>query len=493
MVRLWIIRAAGDLKRAAVGVEGVTRFRADRVRHGAVGFKFCPDHIAAITRNHAMPIQARRTLGDAANIIARNPAFAVSDNAVLAGMGIELHHRVKLFEGARAHHAIALLRVADFLHRRPAHGKGAVFVFHHRAMATAQDRARHLPAKRPPELDQHPGARCFKLHRLAVEQIGALVARRQGELVDVNQVGIVHRGGDAQRVVDAQMQGRGTRKRAAGEVQAFIGRHRGFVPGQRPFQRLMRIDDQPGFAIGRFRRRDRKGVRAKFVFVRIQPSDLQHLPARRIAFRVWAEQVAEHAAHAVKHRHIKLRQRDDIGGGDGEQVWLELFGMARGVEVQPRHIAFQQRPGRGVQIRCVAGLGNRARAGPLEHERALRFGFVGGDHVAAAGEPQRILDGGEIVLGMGVGQRKGRIGIPPAPHPRNAILVAPDQAVIAFGGFDRRGRIKRARLQRQEPQAQCERGSHARRRYRSGAQRHLTPNPRHRPLPRFHAIVRPKR
>ena len=126
--------------------------------------------------------------------------------------------------------------------------------------------------------------------------------------------------------------------------------------------------------------------------------------------------------------------------------------MTGGVEIEPVGIAGKH----GAHLWRKIGLKARfdvfANAQELNQIGGARFAFVPGQHLRPERGPQRLLDRGEVVLGMGPGDAEGGIRIGAPDHPGHAIGVARDLHIIGFSGGDGGGRVKAAPMQRGQAQ-----------------------------------------
>lgn len=196
--------------------------------------------------------------------------------------------------------------------------------------------------------------------------------------------------------------------------------------------------------------------------------DAHALPIADLTLLCRAGETRERAAHPVEKRLEEARQCDDVLAGDGEQSGQHFVRMLSSVGIEAGGIPFDQRAGFRRQLFFVFPLHARANAEQLKEISDSRLGLVLGDHVRPADLPETRLNGGEIILGMGVCEAERRIRVASPQDIGHAKTVAADRHVVRLGCGDGGGSVETALLQRNDPyteQIEGERDDGERRRH----------------------------
>ena len=136
----------------------------------------------------------------------------------------------------------------DIVHAGIADGKRAIFVDDHRPVLGTIDGLRNRKRERA-EFDWQPDALLPQRFPFAVHPVLRLVGVGN-QFVDIDKVGLVHRIGPAEIAVVTQQDEWRAGEQCARHVEPFARMNHRLIPGHAAFIRLVRIGDQPGFAIG---------------------------------------------------------------------------------------------------------------------------------------------------------------------------------------------------------------------------------------------------
>ena len=271
-----------------------------------------------------------------------------------------------------------------------------------------------------------------------------------------------------------QREERHSGKQRPGHMPALLAFDHDFVPRDPAAIRLVGVGNQPRYPVARACRGDREGVRSgqRGILAHWQRAGFggwfgcRHQAAA--AIRVIGQRSAiergavvraqwfladQRADGVVEPEEERLAQREP--GGDVAPVQrkqprhLDLARVARGIAVETCGIGFEQCLHIGGQ-RGVVALHGAARVKQVERE--IDFGPVspGNRAIAPAGHRRDILQGGEIVLGVGHGdpERDVRVGL--AMDVRHTEFVARDLRGIG-AGRRRGGGWREERFPRHQP------------------------------------------
>ena len=233
-----------------------------------------------------------------------------------------------------------------------------------------------------------------------------------------------------------QHEGR-TREEAAGDMPALAAFDDGLVPGDRAGEGLVAVDQQAGGAVGRARRGDGDAVGA-----------LGHGIGRQVV------EALQLGVEAVEEGGLEDEAGGDVLARDGEHARRDLIGMLGAVEVDAVGVALQHGADVGRQLAFITGvdrLPDAQQADDVVGRRRLQS--VRGGQMAPGGQGD-LLDGGEVVLGVGEGQAEGGVGVGLAEDVGHAPVVAADLDVVAVGAGDQGVVVDLGRLVRQIEQQQ---------------------------------------
>ena len=300
--RLQIVFRPGRLKRRVVGIEHEAGFRIPQLRNFVERHIGMPDQVGAVARQDPLPVEAGFAHRELAVIDVTDIPFLIGIDVVDRWQGLQAHRRQPFFAALRLVEAIILLHLPHFVHAGIADGEDAMIGFQHRAVRGEEHVAMHRPDQWAPQLHAQRDIFLLEVAPFAVQQILVLVIWVDRQPIDVRQIGAIHRVRPAEMlVVSVQHEGR-TGKEPARDMPAFIALQHGFVPGHRAGIRLVRIDEQPGRAIGGTRRRHRYAVGALRQFLRI---------GRRF------ENMLQRGVEAVEEWRLEHEARHHVLAGDG--------------------------------------------------------------------------------------------------------------------------------------------------------------------------------
>jgi len=135
------------------------------------------------------------------------------------------------------------------------------------------------------------------------------------------------------------------------------------------------------------------------------------------------------------------RGGDDVFAGDGKEFGGEgLVGMLGGIMIKARGVGFDEGAGGGFEL-VILGIDDLRDAEELD-------GIIDGGGVfaidcgeATRGGEQGLLDGEEVVFGVGVGEAVGGVGIGMAEDVGDAPGVAEDGDVVGRCGLAEAGEV----------------------------------------------------
>ena len=218
---------------------------------------------------------------------------------------------------------------------------------------------------------------------------------------------------------------------AAGHVPALAAVEHRLVPRHRPGVGLVRIDQQAGGAVGRTRGGDRHAVGAD--------------RRLRLAFRRGV-QVLQHPVQAIEERRLEHEAGGDVAAADRQKAGRDEVRMAGAIGVDPVGVGLQHPAQIRRQVAVIAGVHRRPhpqQPDDIVGHGALRPLLCGQGSARGQGD---VLDGGEVVLGVGPGQAIGDVGVGRAGDVRHAEVVPPDARVIGAALGDQDRRVGGARL-----------------------------------------------
>ncbi len=209
--------------------------------------------------------------------------------------------------------------------------------------------------------------------------------------------------------------------------------HHQLVPGDAAGPRLVRVRHEPSEAVRRSLRRDDEGVRAVLVAVGADRGDVGRVRRGARALdrqRLVAGERAQHRIEPEEEGRADDEAGRDILAVDREQLGEPDFaGVLLRIAVETGGIAVEQRAHVGRLLHVIACHG-RAGVEPVDDEIGLRPILPADRAEPAASHRQHFLESREIVLGVGVGDAIGDVGIGLAEDVRHAEIVASDAHVI---------------------------------------------------------------
>ena len=179
------------------------------------------------------------------------------------------------------------------------------------------------------------GVALLKIPPLSVQPVLVGVRGIDDQLVDIHQIGLVHRVGPAEMLVVAMQHEWRPWKEAARDVPAFSAVEHRLIPRDRAGIRLMGIDQQPRGSIRGTRWRDGDGVRSdRQRFVCPQESVLATVEnGGDGAAACRAGQLRQHVVQPIEERQLEDESGHHILAGEWKQAARYLARMERRVIV----------------------------------------------------------------------------------------------------------------------------------------------------------------
>ncbi len=187
-------------------------------------------------------------------------SLVVGIDVVDAGYGLQRHGRPPFFQVSGLVQAVILQGLAHLVDAGVTNGEHAVIGLQHRTLGRVKHVAVYGPDQRPPDLHADFDVALLKITPFPIQLILVGIGRIDGELVNVNKIGIVDRVGPTQMLVVAVQHERRAGEEAARYVPALAALQHRLIPGGRPRIRLVGIDEKPRGSIGRARRGHGHGV-----------------------------------------------------------------------------------------------------------------------------------------------------------------------------------------------------------------------------------------
>ena len=422
-----------------VGVEDVARGRRDHLRHLVEGLIALPQRARGVARQHAPPVEGRVPARERRVVDVGDAARGVGVNVVLAGDRLQAQRSLEIRPILGAVELVVALHGVDPVHVGVAQRVAAMRPAQHRAVHRPQRLAPHADRERAEEPQFELRLAPLETPPSAIEAVPVGIRGIDDQAVGVREVRRVHGVGPAQCRSEAVQDERRTREHAAGHVPALGRLQAHLVPSERAGVGLVRVDQQPRGAVRRAHRRHRHGVRTA-------------ARGHRLGRRPRAEQRADVALEAEEERREEREPRHQILGRHRLEAVHDRVRMLGRVEVHAVGIALQHRQ----RLARDAALGDRAGqalahalAHPQQRHEVIGDGGIrplygerpwqtergsGGIHqprrlrvdarCAATARHQALLQGGEVVLGVGVGEAERHVLVTPAVDVRHTEIVA---------------------------------------------------------------------
>ena len=332
-----------------------------------------------------------------------------------------------------------MLDLPDLSHPGIAHGIGASVGLQNWPVLREQNVARRRPPERPPEVDANFGHPFFEVAPFAVEQILALIVGIERQRIDVDEIGLVDRVGPAQMPVVSMQHERCAGKETAGHMPAFLAAHHGLPPGDGPGERLVRIDEEPGRAVGRARRADRDGIGAdgQRRLRRQERIDTFLGKAARLADPPF-ENRRQRFVETVKKWRLEHEAGGDVLAGQRQETGHHPVRVEDRVVIDAVRIGLDHAPYFGAEVVFVA----RVDRCPHPHQvneivADRRLLALHGCELAACGNGD-FLDCCVVVFGMGEADPERGIRVSRPENMWYTPFVAADEHVVIRRALDQR-------------------------------------------------------
>ncbi len=229
------------------------------------------------------------------------------------------------------------------------------------------------------------------------------------EPVHVDEIGTVHREGPAEIAVVAVQDHRRTGEDAADGVPAFVAVDVRFVPRDRTSPRLVRVDEQMRATVRRTRRRDCEGVGADPRRRERNRRDLLRSASGAPPLRYRSRSTP---IEPEEERRAQREAREHVLTAHRKQAILDFVGVQLRVVRETRGVARRARRASRHRGRCRsrARRPSRFRAARRRSRSRAALGPRTDGELPAHAE-DHVLDRREVVLGVGIGEAEGGVGV----------------------------------------------------------------------------------